>query len=251
MGYYQYIDGRKYDRSILDAVQALLDGKSKGALSARDAAKIKQYFIDAPDFSATSRRTIQRILETSRFAADARPWLKEQLDAKPVNWYESLERIVEEELGFHHLNINVKAEILSHQLKFKNTTNFEDAVRLALKNFTLYAGHEQSLRNVLQNLYGFEAGTNGTTDDGLLEGILSDHLNHAEFCLVPPAAQTPVLPDYHRYAPDEATIPSNWVFGLLLHELPNWYFWAVIDREHLQDPFNFGKIQPSPAWGSN
>ena len=249
MSYFTFIDGKKYDRSLLQAVRALIDGKNGRGIEMPDAERIRHYYLAGSSLlTAAQRRSLYYIADHSEGTLNAKNWLRDEVEAKPVSWQEKIEEIVEEEFSLYHLNLNFHPEILARQLQKSNAVGLEGALRKALQSFLLYAGREDSLRNFVQGMYGFESGIAVGGDDGILDSVLRDHLNHAELALVPEVDLAGEMPDYHRSPARGEAVRSNWVFGLLLHDVSDRYFWAVIDRSNLQDPYNYSVPIQSSNW---
>lgn len=243
MGYYQFMDGKKYDRNLLDAASALLEGKSVGKFTIRDAERIYGAFLSDKKLTATERRTLHYLIHNQPWNAHAKKWLVNELEAVPVTSIELAEYILEEEFGLHHLKLQINPVHLQEQKSMvNNIVLFEEALRMALNSFFNDGSHQNSIVKIIADLYDIPLVKEGEFR-ALLESILRDHLKHATLTLIPQLLEGHQETVY--YFPTEGElVRRNWVFGLSLHDIPSWYFWSIIDREGKQASYNYGaKVQ--------
>lgn len=243
MGYFLYIDGKKHDRNLISAIQALLDGKNAGKLDLSDANRIIKLFFEKKRFSITDRRTLKYLLAAFPWMENAKSFFAEKILNKPVSAFEKAEQIVEDEFGLHHLALNFDEEILASLMAVQGIVGFDQALRNALQSL-LNDSHGNSFVSTIKKYFGItevEKESNGTS---LLDGIIADQLKHASLCVLP-IQKGGQLPDYHEWPPNGEHPGNKWIFGLLPFELKSQYFWAVVDRNATVPAYNYGKVNLS------
>ncbi len=247
MGYFLFIDGKKYDRSILDAANAVLEGKTVNKFNIKDAERIYGVFLVEGEVSAVTRRTLNYLLENHPWTPRAKSWLQEELAAVPVSDIEKAEIIIQEEFGLHHLNFDIDKVFLAHQSELtSNKVFFEDALRQAINNFLKYSSHETAVVKVLAKHYDLPSIQNEF--QVLLDGIIKEHLKHATLTLIPQFADSTSTTKPYQFPVEGELVRRNWVFGLSFHDLPDYYFWAIIDREGEKPTYNYGSIIELPVF---
>lgn len=242
MGYFVYINGRKYDRSILEAIAALLDGKIEKKISIDEAERINRYFLTKGVFSGTERRTYHHIINQFDFTTGTKNWLETQLLKIPESIAEKTEKIAEGEFGLFHLHLAIDPEVLEGQRSNpRNKVSFEEALRLGLHSFLTDASKATSPKGVLTENYPRLLGNNPNGADSLLNHVFRDHLRHAALSLCSGTEQ-PTTEPLKPLPTLEVSISENWVFSLKLHEFPLHHFWAVVDRAGDKLPYNYGVL---------
>lgn len=78
-GYYETIDGIKYDRGIMDAARAAVEGKGDGRVSKADADDILAAILDGNTISEIEYRTAFLILRDFKFTDEAQKAFIEKL----------------------------------------------------------------------------------------------------------------------------------------------------------------------------
>ena len=237
MSYYTFINGKKYDRSLLEAAEALVEGKTHPFITLKDAQRIEAVTLQKESIPASRRRTLWHFLSNFQWTPEAKSWFSDKLVDKPVSISETFETILEEEFQLFHINLHYLPEqIVSNQNNIE--IGLTESFRAALKSFTQTNPNDNSF--IATIAAHFELSDPKGADKELLDNIIRDQLSHAELFLIP---DFPVDPEaYFNFklpALGEST-KTNWVWGLLLHEMPSYYFWAVIDKMGEKTFYNYG-----------
>lgn len=81
--YYKTIDGKNYDRAILDMAKASVAGQGDGRISLNDAKKIVRLIQDGGRVTDIEKRSLQYILKKYKFTDTAEDHIKHALAKKP------------------------------------------------------------------------------------------------------------------------------------------------------------------------
>jgi nucleoid-associated protein YgaU len=82
--YYKTIDGKNYDKAILDMAKASVAGQGDGRISLNDAKKIVRLIKDGGKVTDTEKRSLQYILKKYKFTDTAEDHIKHALGKKPA-----------------------------------------------------------------------------------------------------------------------------------------------------------------------
>lgn len=77
--YYKTIDGKNYDRAILDTAKACVAGQGDGRISLNDARKIVKLIQDGGKVTDIEKRSLQYILKKYKFTETAEEYIKNAL----------------------------------------------------------------------------------------------------------------------------------------------------------------------------
>jgi flagellar motor protein MotB len=79
--YYKTIDGNKYDRDMIEIVEAAAAGQGDEQISLEDAEKLYEAIIDGNTITQIKQESLAYIKETYKFTEAAEKWLNEELDS--------------------------------------------------------------------------------------------------------------------------------------------------------------------------
>lgn len=248
MGYFVFIDGKKFDRSLLEAANALLDGKTIKKFTLKDAERIYQTILRDGSLSACERRTLDYLLQNYPWTTHGKNWMLNEIEAIPVSSTELAEHIMEVEYGLHHLKFDFDETYLADQNELvNNSVQFGEALRRALQCYLRDGSNPTAVVRFLAALYDIPL----TQDEfrALLDSVLKEHFKHATLTLIPQLNTSQNQSNYF-YPPEGELVRRNWVFGLTFHDIPNYYFWAIVDRENQNPTYNYGAPVELPAYAS-
>ena len=247
MGYFQFIDGKKYDRSLLNAAEAVLEGKSINKFTIKDAERIYGAFLVDGELTASERRTLDYLIQNYPWTIRAKSWIINEIEAVPVSSSEIAEHIIEDEFELHRLKLQIDKNDIADQSGLDNQIQFEEALRLALNSFLRDGSRETSAVKSLAKLYDIPVAQGEFRE--LLDSILKEHFNHATLTLLPQISndQQDIT---HNFPTKGELVRRNWIFGLSLHDIPDFYFWAIIDRTKEIEPYNYGAPIKLPVYSS-
>ena len=232
MGYYQFIEGKKYNRNLLEAVHALVEGKTSGRLSQIDADRIWQYIMNDGIVSATERRTLHYLITHQTWQTNANQWFHNQVNAFPISLRERIETILEEEFALYHTNLVLPMSLS----KSAAHVTVEQSLRLALQSF-LHQRSENNMLGVVRRKLELEGGLSNL----VLPSVINDLMKHATLHLLTDEEQHFEGPSIEYLPPKQESLSKNWVWGLRLHDLPKYFFWAIIDKEGDKETYHYGK----------
>ena len=228
MGKQLFIDGKKYNRGILDAVEALIEGKSIGSVDLEDAQRIWVYATKS-GISASERRTLHYLLAQHEWDEDANSWFYNALHTFPESPRELVEKVLEEDFSLYHLDVE-----LPTLLDLNTPVKLEQSVRLAIQSF-LNSKEDNNVIGVIRRFFDIPS-----SHDSPLQDVLWDLFKHATMTLITKDVFEGDPPQPHLKPARNEDIDQNWIWGLSFHDIPSYYFWAVIDKEGDQDPYHYG-----------
>lgn len=79
MGYYKEIDGKKYDKEILDLADTLTAGRGDGRLSQDDAGKIFEAVRDGDAYTDIEKATVAYVRENYKWTDAADEWFRTEI----------------------------------------------------------------------------------------------------------------------------------------------------------------------------
>lgn len=79
MGYYKEIDGKKYDKEILDLAEKLVAGAGDGRISKDDAGKILDAVKDGNAYTDIEKDTVKYVRENFKWTDAADEWFRTEI----------------------------------------------------------------------------------------------------------------------------------------------------------------------------
>ena len=79
MSYYTEINGKKYDKKILDLAGKLTTGRGDGRLSQSDAQQIFEAVRDGGNYTDVEKETVQYVRETYKWTDGADEWFRTEV----------------------------------------------------------------------------------------------------------------------------------------------------------------------------
>jgi len=153
--YYKIINGKKYDRSLLDFAEELTEGGGDGRISEGDAMELARRVKDGWQVTLIERQTLNYILDHYRWTDSALEWwrLNGPKDKEP-NWERRIESIIHEEYRLTGMKWHIDpAEIIRQQKLPNNEVKFGYALREALRCFLLDERDMESPRNLVREVF--------------------------------------------------------------------------------------------------
>lgn len=227
----RFIQGKKYNRDLIEAVEALVEGKSSHTLDQQDAQRILTYALAKSPFSATDRRTLQYLLPNFSWKNHTENWFEASLNHHPKDALEKVEQVLEEEFSLFHIKLSIPNTVNEQNC----VVNLAQSVRLAIQSF-LNNRQDNNVAGVIYRSYDLPA----NKAESLLQTIQQDLFRHATLSLITPKSDQGDPPQPLLLPAKKESTVSNWVWGLRLHDLPEYYFWAIIDKEGEKEVYHYG-----------
>lgn len=79
MSYYKIIDGKKYDRALLDAVKASVEGRGDGRISREDAELVLKHVRDGNAYTDVEKNTVEYVRENYKWTDAADAWFRAEI----------------------------------------------------------------------------------------------------------------------------------------------------------------------------
>ncbi len=236
--YYKLINGRRYDRQLLEKAQSLTEGRGDGRISLADARALLEAVQDGRGITEVEKQTLAYLLQHFNWTDKAEEWFSGQLQLP--SFREQLEHIILEEFHLLRLRLQLDEEELRRQTALPlNAISPGDALRAALASFLEDGESPESPRRLAMNIYELWPGEVPHAE-ALLDSRLREHMDAGEIRLLP--AYETLNEDDIDFNPPAEGEPSaeNWIFGLSLPELSDHYFWAIVDRRGQNPSYNYG-----------
>lgn len=77
--YYKVIDGKKYDKQMLEIAEATTAGQGDGRISLADAKRLIGAVVDGGRYTDTEKDTMAYIRENYKFTEEADAWFREEI----------------------------------------------------------------------------------------------------------------------------------------------------------------------------
>ena len=77
--YYKVIDGKKYDKNMLEIAEASASGKGDGRISLADARLLIAAVTDGGRYTDVEKDTMAHIRETFKFTEEADSWFRDEI----------------------------------------------------------------------------------------------------------------------------------------------------------------------------
>lgn len=79
MGYYTEIDGKKYDKELLDAAENAIKGTGDGRISMEDAKMLLQKVKDGNSYTDIEKDTVAYIRKNFKWTEQADEWFRTEI----------------------------------------------------------------------------------------------------------------------------------------------------------------------------
>ncbi len=224
--YYRIIDGLRYDRKILNEVDARTQGQGDGRISQDDAEFLLPLFGDFGDVTIIEERTLQYILENYNWTEAAESWFLERVTriSRQSQVAGLLIAIMKHEYEFQRLSLAYfQDEALQQMLDFDNKVSLPDALRKAIDN--IYHYNEPGSIAYQLSYY--------TSDQ------LKDFIEGGRLVLLPGDMDSePTLSSFPTPLKGES-LTNNWIFGLELYDLTDDIYWVIVPRDGAGEVYNY------------
>jgi len=235
---YQFIQGFRYERDLLDLARAFsVDGR---AITLPDIQEIYQKAKDGRRVTDTERRTLLYIGKQFPLNEEAQAWLNAQFMAPdPNNPYEAvLKRVIRDEHNLMNLQWKMDPSEIKRQEALGQPRLFESALRGALHAFLNWNMGQLSFGAFVNRFHH-----NDVYPTPL--DLLRAHLDRSTLYLVPlePVQQTILGYDL----PEGLDVNQQWVFGLHNSKFYPGMFLAFMLRHLMDHQYSNGYISTKPA----
>lgn len=79
MSYYKEIDGKKYDKALLEAADELVDGAGDGRLSKADAEVLLEKVKDGDSYTDIEKATVKYVRENYKWTDAGDEWFRTEI----------------------------------------------------------------------------------------------------------------------------------------------------------------------------
>ncbi|MEO1654092.1 MAG: hypothetical protein AAFU64_11130 [Bacteroidota bacterium] len=149
MDYYKIIEGRKYDRQLLESADLYTTGVGDGHFSQNDAQEIYQEAYDRGRITDVERQTLFYILDHYHFTDKADQWLRKKLGppGQSMTSLESSIKAILDSFGIPELTLHFQeAEIEKQMELFRPQVDFTQTLEKALDSFMNQSSSPESPR---------------------------------------------------------------------------------------------------------
>lgn len=230
--YYRTIDGRRYDANLLEMAEGLMEGQRDGRLSREDAEQLWESAFDGMGMTAVEMATLAYIREHENPTRPAKEYFDDLGVGRLPDDNDALRQcgITASERGLEEMRVmRVYPEEVKLQSELEGSVSFAQAFAAAL-DAILRPGTDGEVPFAV--LCQTEADALGAADEDTKLDRLREHCNLGTLFLVP--LDTPPNKDAAEdyYPPENGeSVKENWIFNLLLDELSDHLYWAVVPRD--------------------
>jgi len=134
MSYYTVIDGKKFDRSLLELAQALVADRSDGRLTQPDAEQILRAAFDRNVITNIEQETLMYITEHFTWTNEATEWRKQTAPILNLEDFESEMLRIKRDFDVAEMQVIADAELITRMnLRFPATISFFAALSKAIQ----------------------------------------------------------------------------------------------------------------------
>lgn len=237
MTYYKTINGKRYDRQLLEKAQELTQGRGDGRISTEDARQLFSATKDNGMITTTEVRTLRHILDHFPLTDKAHRWLWEKLKTQtPIQ--RSVSSIFHEVFQLKKIKWRIEDDhVENHTQLYDGLTSFPVALREMLDEFINGMESSTSLRDIasLELELDFD-------NDHTVSGKIREIMDKGTLYLFP----TDYLDRIRRqeinfkYPPFTHRVKDYWPFGLRLPDLKGYYFIGFVSRKNWWDVYHTG-----------
>ncbi|NJL73803.1 MAG: hypothetical protein HC892_00970 [Saprospiraceae bacterium] len=232
---YTFLKGKPYKKSLLDTAKWMVEGKEEQSISLREA---KSLFIDALDngfITNIERQTLAYLLEIYTFEEDAKNWLSLKV-AQETPTQRAIQRTLWEANELFGIRWMIGDQEVAKQEK-ESKINFLTALYEMAHSFLYQMESSTSPRDILSLELGVDLENNPATTAALAQAMCkgSIYLFPENYLALIETGSLPFKePDFtHEFS-------THWTFGMLLPDLPAWYFIGFVNRKDSYDTYNTG-----------
>lgn len=246
MSYYQFIDGVRYVRDLLEAAEQATQGRGESRISYDEIQELYKLAEDGRGITDTERRTLLYIAGKYTLTDKAMKWLEETMGGHSENnsaWEEMIRKVIRETSNFESLEWKLDDSEIDRQLAIIPNQNFEHALTAALM-VGIYNGESSlSFRDFIRQEVWIDPELG-------MEHYMREYINTGTLHLIPldnggePTSTSDIFP-----FPDSFVLFQNnqWYFGLEMLAKTQVRFLINIPRENSANMlgWNDGYILPN------
>ena len=225
--YYQYIDGVRYDRGLIEAAKEATKGQGEYQISFDEIRELYRLAEDGPRITDTERRTLHYISKNFQLTNKAEEWLNATMEEPtPGNDLEQIiTRVIQEEFRLKKLSWQINPAEVRLQEEIDPTRMFEEALRGALNAFLSSGINQLSLEAFVRR--------QGAMDGEVIpqEKLLRSYLDQGTLFLVP--KETTGQNGLGYDLPDELDLDRSWTFVLRIPVFYPCLFVAYVRRSRM------------------
>ena len=79
MSYYKEIDGKKYDKELLETAEAMIKGAGDGRISEADAGKLLEKVKDGDKYTDVEKDTVKYLRDNYKWTDKANEWFRTEV----------------------------------------------------------------------------------------------------------------------------------------------------------------------------
>ena len=243
MSYYQFIDGVRYTRDLIDTAKSFTQGRGESRISFDEIRAIYQVAQDGSRITDTERRTLSYIAATFTLTDKASNWLLEKLEQQTNDsgLKTIINRLVRQEFGLNNLKISIDSNEVKQQelLAGPRGRMFEAALRGAIEAYLFRSIDQLSFGAFVSR----QASANAFVPIPLVDQKAI--LDMGTLFLVP--SNESALSTFALDVPPDLDVEEYWVFLLQIPQyFPATFIAFVARRSNRQ--FSKGYISTKPSF---
>lgn len=229
--YYRTINGHRYDVSLLEMAEGMMEGRGDGRLSLADVEQLWESAFDGRGMTAVEMATLAYIREHENPTRPAKEWLDEQgFGRHAENNFLSWAGQVTSKHDLEELRLmRFYLEEIANQSRLPGSVSFPVAFERAVEAILDPAHQNESPYQVISKTEFEDGGTPQSPAE--IKDKLKEMINYGTLWLVP--MDTPPNPNASQdyYPPENGeSVQDNWIFNLTLFEVSDHLYWVVVPR---------------------
>lgn len=237
MTYYKTINGKRYDRSLLEKAIELTNGRGDGRISLEDAQVLFESTKDKGLITTTEVRSLRYILDHFNITDKAHEWMWAQLRLQTPT-QRSVASILQEIFGLHEMKWVVDDKVVeAHAETYDGETAFPVALREIMDEFINGMESSSSLRDIVSLEFGVDLDDQSNITDKVKEVIRQGtiYLFPSDYLDLIRSGKLAF-----GYPPFTHRVKEYWPFGLKIPQLKKYSFIGFVNRKYWWDVYHTG-----------
>jgi hypothetical protein len=237
MTYYKTINGKRYDRALLEKATELTQGRGDGRISIEDAQVLFEATQDRGLITTTEVRSLRYILNHFNLTDKAHEWMWEQL-RRQTPTQRAVASILHEIFGLYKMKWVIDDEVVTaHADAYDGETSFPVALREIMDEFINGMESSSSLRDIVSLEFGVDL-----DDHSGITSKVKKVIGEGTIYLFPPDYLDLIRSGElsFAYPPFTHRVEEYWPFGLRVPKLKKYYFIGFVNREDWWDVYHTG-----------
>lgn len=245
MKYYQIIDGKKFDRQLIELAESLVDNRGDGRISENDAQQVAQALCDSDAITAIEKDTLQYLLDNFNWTDAAIDWLKTNAPIIPPEDFDRAVKAILRKYDVGKMMVMAGQELVgTMNCRYSASVSFLEALDKALENIfstSVPNTPRGEIITLINNIYELYEEDFVQTEkwNQFVNRFLQERMNEGFLRLLPIYEEIPE-DDRDFNTPDNGEpTEAYWIFFLGIRT-DDHLFWTIVHRNGAKPTLSYG-----------